>query len=233
MKHVLGIVFALLFAACHFPLHGQPRVTVEGGNTFDFGTINRGEIVKKKVFLKNTGTDTLVLRRVVPSCGCTGAVTSSDHIAPGATGSVEITFNSQNASGTMHKTVSIETNVPDSPQTVISFAANVIEEITMTPSQCLIKDAEVGKPVALTIVIQNTGKEGLRLLSYTTELAGFALKLPAAMIKPGQSAEVRVTFTPTRAVPILYESARIKTSNPRMAELYLPIYGNVKESKPE
>jgi len=233
MRHFLYVVCTILFAACNVPLHGQPRIMVEGGTNLDFGTINRGDVIKKKIVVRNTGTDTLILRRVVPSCGCTGAVAAGDHILPGQSGSVDITFNSQNFTGAVHKTVSIETNVPDSPQTVIAFTATIVDEITLTPANCFLKDAVVGKPAALTIVVKNSGKGEFTLTGYTTDLAGFKLKLPGAPIKTGQSAEIKVTFTPTKAVPVLYESALVKTSNPRRPELYLPIYGNVREAKPE
>ena len=227
MKRFLFVLCSFLFAATALPLHAQPKLHVEGGTKLDFGTILRGDVVDRKVRVKNNGTDTLVLNRVVPSCGCTGAVASGDHIPPGKSGMVEITFNSANFTGQVHKTVTIETNVPDSPRTVVEFTANIIDEITLTPAQCFFKDAQVGKTVSLTIEIKNMGKESFRLTEYRTKLEGFNVELPTGEIKPGETTHVVTNFTPSKVVPVIYDALFINTSNPHRSELYIPIYGNV------
>ena len=58
----------------------QPKIQVVGGTKIDLGSIYRGAVVERKVMLKNIGSDTLVVSRVDPSCGCTGTVVSNDHI---------------------------------------------------------------------------------------------------------------------------------------------------------
>src|SRR5512135_672795 len=94
---LLCVVF--IVCLCTSMLHAQPVLKVGEGTSLDFGTIYRGEQFERKLTLKNTGTDTLLLGNVEASCGCTGTMLSSNRLAPGESGSLLIKFNSKNFSG--------------------------------------------------------------------------------------------------------------------------------------
>jgi hypothetical protein len=38
-------------------------------------------------------------------------------------------------------------------------------------------------------------------------------------------------FTPTNAMPVISDAVFLLTSNPRQAEIYVPVFGNAKEFK--
>lgn len=209
----------------------QPKIQVVGGTKIDLGSIYRGAVVERKVMLKNIGSDTLVVSRVDPSCGCTGTVVSNDHITAGKTGTLLITFNSKNFTGPVHKSVTINSNATDEPRTIVEFTATVIDEIVLAPPQLWFKNAEVGKAAVLTLSIKNGGKDDLKLTGYRTQLQGFALKFPSEAIAPGKTAEVIAEFTPARVIPVIGDAVFLGTNNPRQPEIYIPIYGNAKEFK--
>lgn len=209
----------------------QPRLEIEGGTSFDFGNIFRGASVQRKIELKNTGDSTLILGRVEASCGCTGAIVTSDHIAPGATGTLEITFNSRNFSGLVSKTVTINSNAPESPRAVVSFTATVLEEITLTPSQVFFRDVEKGKEATSTLIVKNVGKTSFTITGFETVLKGFTLTMPEGEIKPGESATLVAHLVTDAATPIISAHMMLKTSNPRQQEIYIPIIANLKGMK--
>jgi len=209
----------------------QPKLQVVGGTKFDLGSIYRGAVVERKVSLKNIGSDTLIVSRVDPSCGCTGTVVSNDHISAGKTGTLLITFNSKNFSGPVHKSVTINSNAEDEPRTTIEFTATVIDEIVLAPPQLWFKNAEVGKATTITISIKNSGKDDLKLTGYRTQLQGLALKFPSEPIAPGKTVELVAEFTPERVIPVIGEAVFLGTNNPRQPEIYIPVYGNAKEFK--
>lgn len=231
MKSFHCALVTVLLALHPLSLSAQPKLLVEGGTKRDFGTIFRGDIIKKEIRVRNAGSDTLILYRVIPSCGCTGAVASGDRIPAGKSGTVDITFNSQNFTGTVHKSITIETNAPDSPRTVVEFTAEILDEVSVTPSQCFFKDAEVGKTATAEISVKNAGSADLRLTGYRTELKGFTLAIPDSLLKPGATVRLTASFTPSKPQPVLYDALFITTTNPRRAELYVPIYGNVGAAK--
>jgi hypothetical protein len=87
----------------------------------------------------------------------------------------------------------------------------------------------VGLLSTASITIRNEGKENLEITGFRSQLAGFSLNLPAKKIEPGKSVDIVAVFTPKNAMPVLSDGVFVNTSNPRQPEIYIPIYGNVKE----
>lgn len=228
MKNMVRVLALLMLAIGGY---AQPKIEVVGGSKLDLGSINRGKVVDREVTIKNTGTEALSLGRIEASCGCTGTLLSSDNIPPGKTGTMKITFNSQNFSGPVHKTVTINSNDPNSPRTVVEFRATVVEEVMIQPAQIWFRDAEVGRVSTFKLTVRNGGSESLSLKGFRTQLAGFSLRLPEASIEPGQAAEVVAEFKPGEARPVLSDGVFLATSSKNQPEVFIQIYGTVREFK--
>ena len=209
----------------------QPKLKVEGGLKFDLGKIDRGTVATKRLILKNVGTEKLDLGTVEVSCGCTGTVVSNKELKPGDTTSLLITFNSKNFNGPVHKSVTINSNAADAPRTVVEFAATVIEDLSFTPMQFYFKDAEVGRKSTATIKVKNESTKELLITGYRTQLENFIIKYPPKKIAPGQSMDLTAEFTPKAAKPVLSDGVFITTSSQTQSEVYIYVFGNVKEFK--
>jgi hypothetical protein len=92
--------------------------------TVDVGTVRRGEKVEARFALRNDGAGTLAIREARPACGCTVA-TFDREIAPGQTGEVRATVDTRRFSGPITKTVSVVTNDPAHPETMLTIKAIV------------------------------------------------------------------------------------------------------------
>jgi hypothetical protein len=87
---------------------------------FDFGTIKAGTIVKHAYLFTNTGTQSLVIQEVIPSCKlCTQAASTRQVVQPGEQGAIIVEFNSAGRSGKQGKYVTIRSNAADSPTRVL------------------------------------------------------------------------------------------------------------------
>lgn len=211
--------------------YAQPAIQIVENKSFDFGELLRGTIAEKKVLIKNTGTEVLQLAEIEASCGCTGTAPSQRSIPPGQSAVISISFNSRNFTGKVHKTVTVHSNATNEPRVVIEFTALVIDEILLTPGHYWFKDAEVGRKSAQVLTIKNNGKESLKITGWRCQLAGLKIAVPADPIEPGSTAEVTAEFIPEKVNAILSEGMFLTTSNARQPELFIPIYGNVKEFK--
>ncbi len=230
-KRISFLLFASIILFLQGALNAQPRLKVLEGTKIDFGRMDRGAVVQKKVSLKNVGNQVLVIGDVAASCGCTGTVVSEHQIQPGETGSVLITFNSKNFSGPIHKTVTINSNAAKEPQTVIEFTGLVVEEISVIPTQVMFRDAEVGKPAAQKVKIKNEGADKLTLTGYRTQLAGLTAILPEKPIAPHDSVEITVEFRPKEAKSILSDLLYITTSSKKQPEVMIYVFGSAREFK--
>ena len=207
-------------------LQAQPKIEFPAGPTFDLGEIYRGEVVEHKVMFKNAGDETLIVQDVVPSCGCTGSLISQREVPAGGTGTILLTFNSKNFNGSVHKTVSVRSNAANAPTAIIDFTATVKQELIVTPLQLWFKGAEVGRETQVKFTVRNEGEKPVELKSYRTGLRGLSLKLPEKTIPPDSEATLVATFAPPKPVPTIADAVFITTTNPRVPELYVPVFGN-------
>jgi uncharacterized protein DUF1573 len=95
---------------------------------FNFGKIASGEKVSHEYKFTNTGKEPLVITNAKGSCGCTVPQWPKEPIAPGASSSILVEYDSKGKSGAQTKQVTITANT-DPPQTIIYIKGDV------TPAQ--------------------------------------------------------------------------------------------------
>jgi hypothetical protein len=72
------------------PDHG-PRIKFERKSE-SFGTVAHGTVVRRSFAFRNEGEADLVLTAVRTSCGCTAALPSKRHLAPGESAAIDVSF---------------------------------------------------------------------------------------------------------------------------------------------
>lgn len=87
----------------------QPQFEFEM-TEYDFGTITQGQKVKQVFKFKNAGKGDLLISDAKGSCGCTVPTYPEKPIAPGASGEIEVIFDSAGKSGDQVKTVTLYAN---------------------------------------------------------------------------------------------------------------------------
>ena len=79
--------------------------------TFDFGSINQGDVVRHDFTFTNTGKTPLVIQSVKADCGCTTPSWPKEMIQPGETEKISVQFDSEwKPGGKTKKMVSIVAN---------------------------------------------------------------------------------------------------------------------------
>jgi hypothetical protein len=89
--------------------------------------IVEGEIVSHAFDFRNVGGSPLVIRNANASCGCTVPTYSTDSIAPGECGTVEIEFNSRGKGGLVKNSVTLYANT-DPNIIKLKFTVEVIKD---------------------------------------------------------------------------------------------------------
>ncbi|WMX13809.1 MULTISPECIES: DUF1573 domain-containing protein [unclassified Aureispira] len=90
----------------------------------DFGTLKDGASVSYTFKFKNTGNKPLLISNAKGSCGCTVPKWPREAIAPGASGEIQVTFNSKGKKGKQHKSVTLTANT-DPANTRLYIKADV------------------------------------------------------------------------------------------------------------
>jgi len=91
----------------------------------DFGKLKQGESAEYSFKFTNTGKEPLIIENAQGSCGCTVPQYPKEPIAPGATGKIDVRFNSAGKSGPQQKTVTLTANTDPSVSTMLTIKADV------------------------------------------------------------------------------------------------------------
>lgn len=178
----------------------------------DFGKIEGGASVKFDFVFTNTGTATLEVTNVQPACGCTTTGAWSKKVEPGQSGSIPIQFNSGTFSGPIHKTVTVSSNTPGQPQTVLNLRATVFKSVDVNPPAVYFTPQADAQAIETKLVrIVNNGDEPLVLSAL--ECANQAITAELNTLKEGKEFEVRVSAKPPFGPSTVQVPITIKTSS--------------------
>ncbi|GEM_PF-1938968 len=106
----------------------QPSIQVEP-SSYDFGTIPQRPVTQRFV-VRNVGEETLVIKQMTTSCGCTTATLNPKSIPPGGKATLTVRFDPElhDTEGRVTRTVSIESNDPLHPLVKIRLHAFIYKE---------------------------------------------------------------------------------------------------------
>jgi len=120
---------------------------------FNFGKIYKGKKVEHIFKFENRGNDTLKIKRIKPSCGCTAVILTNNTIPPGKTGEIKATFKSGAFRGNIKKSINVLSNDPDTRNHKLTISGKVIEEISIKPENINFCTINVDKQSERTVTV--------------------------------------------------------------------------------
>jgi hypothetical protein len=178
---------------------------------YDFGKAATGELVKHVFTVTNSGSETLEISNVHPSCGCTTAGDWSRQIDPGRKGTIPIQFNSARYSGAVTKTIDVTSNAKNQPKATLRLKGIVWKPIDITPQTAVISVLSDETNTASTSVrIVNQTDSEVTLSNLTSTSKAFTGELKT--IKPGKEFELIITAQPPFAQGNTPATISLKTS---------------------
>jgi hypothetical protein len=83
---------------------------------------------------ENKGDKPIHINSVRTSCGCTTAALQKNDVAPGEKGEVVATLKIGDHGGLLQKTVTVETDDPQHPQTILTLKATIVQLLELQPA---------------------------------------------------------------------------------------------------
>lgn len=126
----LGFILAFAFgsyAQSMTPAAGGPEISFQK-DVHDFGKVKQHGNATTEFVFTNTGTAPLIISNAKGSCGCTVPTWPREPIAPGATATIKVKYDSKRV-GPINKSVTITSNAGNTPTKVIRITG----EITAAP----------------------------------------------------------------------------------------------------
>ncbi len=126
----ITLLFSLLFVSALISQNANAQI-VSGAKiefskeTHDYGTVKYGADGTCTFDFTNTGTEPLIISNAKGSCGCTVPEWPKEPIAPGATGTIKVSYDTKRP-GAISKSVTITCNDAAEPTKVIRITGNVL-----------------------------------------------------------------------------------------------------------
>jgi hypothetical protein len=166
---------------------------------------------------QNTGKEPVHFKSVHASCGCTTAQTQKDQVPPGDKGEITATFNIGDRTGTQVKTVTVESDDPTNPKTVLTLRTIIPQQLEITPTFVFWKQGEKPDPKTITVKV---GKEfTVSHIKVTSSSPDFQTKVEEAGkgefkidVQPKETNNLvasTLTIQPEDSQKVFYATARI------------------------
>lgn len=95
--------------------------------THNFGKVEYGKVVDYDFKILNQGNSVLNIKDIQTSCGCTAALIDNKTIKPGENGTIKVQLNTQGHAGKLVRRVTIKSNDPKDPVSVLTIFADVVK----------------------------------------------------------------------------------------------------------
>lgn len=233
------IVFYFLFAAVVAVAQVKGPVIFVPSDTYDFGTINAGEMVKHRFIVVNNGDDVLNITGVITSCGCTAANPEKDRLAPGESTTIAIEFNSTGRVGQQTKYISIGSNDNAHPQVKLTLKGNIVVPQSSAPELAAGPNIEVtenqydfgvvkeGELLVHVFKFKNTGNADLDVMDVKTSCGCTAAILSANLLKPGEEGSLKIEFDTANRFGRVSRTITISSNDQKNSPKVLTIYAEI------
>jgi hypothetical protein len=114
IRLILSISLIVFFIS-YTSLQAEPKLEVR--QTLEKTSVITGEEIRGSLFIKNSGDETLKIRGVSSSCGCTTLRLIKRHILPEEEVELRFVVDTRGKLGLIEKTITLHTNTADSPHT--------------------------------------------------------------------------------------------------------------------
>lgn len=231
MKNNLLALFCILLAGATVSL-AQPKLKIVEGDTYNWKEVKpKDNPLKATIHFTNIGDQTLEIKEVKPTCGCTTAPLDKYTLAPRDTAKLDVTFNVGTRSGKVHKTIRISSNDPASPMKVLGLEAEVFNAIEVLPAQYFsFSNMQIGAEAVATVKIANKTNKDITLsdIVVNPEIVSLNIK-NRVVVKANSEIEVIAKVKPVKA-GYFNCSVKMKSNHPDYSEVVITGYGNVTES---
>ncbi len=161
-RTTLSVLLLIFGAVVSIAQDSKPQIKFEN-ELHDFGDIDKGQTVSTVFKFKNTGSGPLEIKNVATSCGCTSAKMEKTTFNPGESGEIPVTFDSGRFSGPITKRVTVTTNDPDSPKTVVTIKGTVKVDIMSKPVSLFFANAKSGQQSTQEIEVSTAKLDKLEI----------------------------------------------------------------------
>jgi hypothetical protein len=200
----------------------------------DMGKVAQGEVLDVDFAIVNEGDETLEIKAVRPTCGCTVAEFDRE-IAPGKTGYIKSKLDTRDFSGPISKSILVMTNDPRDPTTTLVIKTEVHPYVQVLPRALVRFNAVQHESMEQKItVVADQEQKGFKVTGVKSSvpfLVAAVNQVPADRLLAGKSPqqyEVVLTMKENPPVGPVNAVLEIETNHPKAKTVPVKVFGVVR-----
>ena len=222
-----AIAVTLSATASLTPCLAAPQIQVDEA-TYNFGDVHvtaATEKIEHVYKIQNSGDTDLVIEKVKTSCGCTTASLSTKLLAPGDSVDLSAKLSLKGRNGNMTKSITIESNDPQSPKLRLELKVNALREVTLQPRFVTFRvDPKTSSAPDRSIVLIFDGDKDYHLTSIVTNNVPFC-SIEQKTVREGKEYHILVKLKENAAATKSRKTGKllIHTDHPDYTAIEVPI----------
>ena len=200
----------------------------------DMGTVAQGEVVNVEFEIANEGNETLEIKAVRPTCGCTVA-DFDRQVEPGKSGYIKAKLETRDFSGPISKSILVMTNDPQNPTVTIVIKTTVHPYVEILPRALIRFNAVQHEAMSQKITVvggeNETNFEVTGVKSSEGFLTAAFRPLPEGERLAGKSPkqwEVELSMTDDAPVGPVNAVLEIQTNHPKAKTVPVKVFGVIR-----
>ncbi|MDH3816938.1 MAG: DUF1573 domain-containing protein [Acidobacteriota bacterium] len=227
------MVVTLVATAAVMDAADGPKLMVPE-NIMDMGKVAQGEVLNVDFVVVNEGDETLEIKAVRPTCGCTVADFDRE-IAPGKTGYIKAKLDTRDFSGPISKSILVMTNDPQDPTRTLVIKTEVHPYVQVLPRALVRFNAVQHEPMEQKItVVADEEEKDFKVNSVKSSvpfLLASVRPVPADQLLAGKSQqqyEITLTMQENPPVGPVNTILEIETNHPKAKTVPVKVFGVVR-----
>lgn len=194
----------------------------------DFGAVARGAEAEFRFEFENTLNQTVRIRDIRSSCGCTTPKITERTIAPGETSSIVATYNTRSFLGKKGATITVLFDRPTVDEVQLNITGYIRSDIVFHPGEVALGEVDQADTAEQRISIKYAGRSDWQIVDVQSENDHFEVEL-IEKERAGTNVgyEMIVRLTPGSAAGFFRDQLTIVTDDPKLETVQLNVHGNV------
>jgi hypothetical protein len=215
-------IFGLFILLTALQIFAKPAIKFKS-TAIDFGAVESGQIVDINFEFENTGSDLLIIKNVIPSCGCTTTGLAKKEYKANEKGTISSKFNTSGYNGKVIKTITVTSNDPDTAETRLTISGTVtikdFAQADLKPDRVNFDMVTVGKTYTRKLNLSNSGTNDLRIIEISCS-PEVSLQFKTNVLGAKKTSEIILNFTPF-AKGIFNNMVKIRTNDYRNPYIFI------------
>ncbi len=206
----------------------QPPQIVFEESSFDFGRVPRGTVVEHRFAVRNAGGLRLTIDKLRSACGCVAAVVPAPMLRPGATGTVDVRYDTSRDAGPETRSVTVYSNDPRHPVTTLTLTGEVASDVAIDPAELYVGRVRRGEAAATQLRVRLAPP--IPADAAVIEAAGAVITAQLSGVDGTQNTRrIRVEIRPDAPAGPFREEITLRIANAQPGVVTIPVVGRVED----